>query len=178
MLGPTCTLRSCLCAMTSLRNRARSVAYCSRVRRSERASFFTSNPRQSVSHPEQRQGMRGRGAVSQAAFDLMPRHRAIARVEVRPARLNALHDRLADLHGDVAKLALDPVGAIVAGTALDRLHRRTGNQLQHVAGLESDVLHPQMAGHVIRDLAEGARKIRAHQSGLMTQCQILEWIEY
>ena len=89
----------------------------------------------------------------------MTRHRAIAGIEICAGRLNALHDRLADLHGGVAKLPLDAVGPIVPRTPFDRFHRGSRNQLQHVACLESDILHPQVAGNVIRDPAERARKI-------------------
>src|SRR5208283_468264 len=118
MLGPTCTLRSRLCAMTSLRSRDRSEAYCSRLIKSARTSFCMP-PLQSVGHSQQRQRMRRRWRVLQAAFDLMSGHRAIARVKIRAARLDSLHDRPADLHGGVAKLPLDAVGAVVARTALD-----------------------------------------------------------
>src|ERR1700675_348883 len=103
MLGPTCTLRSCLWAITSVRNRARSTAYCSKLKRSPRSSFFTLCFRQSVGHSEQRERMSRRRRRVQSAFYLMARHRAIAGIEIGAARLHALHDRLADLHGGVAK---------------------------------------------------------------------------
>src|ERR1700692_4902289 len=106
MLGPTCTLRSRLWAMTSLRSRARSAAYCSKLKRSPRVSFFTLCFRQAVGHSEQCQRMRRRRRI-QSAFYLMAGHRAVAGIEIRAARLNALHDRLADLHGRVAKFAFD-----------------------------------------------------------------------
>src|ERR1700722_14179374 len=177
MLGPTCTLRSCLWAMTSLRSRDRSAAYCSKLKRSPRVSFFTLCFRQAVGHSEQRQRMRRRRRRVQSAFYLMTRHRAVAGIEIRAAHLNALDDRLADLHGVVAKLALDAIGSVVPRAPFDRFHRGSGYQLQHVARLESDILHPQMTGDVIRDLAEGACEIRAHQTGLVAQCQIFERIE-
>src|SRR5271163_4415030 len=108
MLGPTCTLRSCLWTMTSPRKRCLSEAYCSRLRRSWRVSFFMLFARQSVGHSEQGERMRRRRRVFQAAFDLMSGHRAIAGVEVRAARLHALHHWSADLHGLVPEFPFDP----------------------------------------------------------------------
>src|SRR5580704_15441196 len=122
--------------------------------------------------------MRRRRAVIEPALDLMSRHGAIAGVEVGAARLHALDHRLADFHGDAAILTLDPVGPVVTRAALDRFHRRSGNELQYVASLETEILHPQVAGHVIGDLAESAGEIRAHQPGFVPQRQILERIEY
>src|SRR5580700_10195869 len=122
ILGPTATLRSCLWAMTSLRNRGRSAAYCSKLIRSARASFCMSRT-QTISHSQQRHGVSRGRPIAQAAFDLVARHRTIACVKVGAARLHALHDRLADLHGDVAKLPFYAVGAVVTRAALDRLQR-------------------------------------------------------
>src|ERR1700722_16712476 len=150
MLGPTCTLRNRLWAMTSLRNRDRSEAYFSRLMRSRRANFFTfvilsflcgSESLQPIGHPEQRQWMGRRRPWVQAAFNLVSRHRTIAGVEVRIACLHALDDRLTNLHRVVAKLSLDAVCTIVTRTPLYWFHGRSGNQLQHVASLEADVLH-------------------------------------
>src|SRR5271165_4050436 len=138
MFGPTRTLRNCFCAMTSLRSRLRSAAYCSRLIRSRRANFCIL---QAVGHSEQRHGMRRRAPVSQAAFYLVARHRTVARIIIRAARGNALNDRPADLHGGVAKLSFDAIGAVVPRTALDRLDRRLRNELEDVAGLEAHVLH-------------------------------------
>src|ERR1700733_4323879 len=164
--------------MTSLRNRFRSEAYCSKLMRSWRVNFFTLGTHQSIGHSEQRERMRRRTLILQAAFDLMSRHRAVARIEVGAGGLHALHDRLADLHGFVAKLALDAVGAIVARTPFDGLHRGSRNQLQDIASLQSDVLYPQMTGHVVGALAEGALEIHAQEPGLVPQRQILEGVKY
>src|SRR5580700_5165984 len=111
--------------------------------------------------------MRWRQSRIQAAFDLVTRHRTIAGIEFGTARLNALNHRLAYFHGCVAKLSLDAVSTVVTRTPFDRLHGGSRNQLQHVASLEPDILHPQMARDMVRDLAEGAREIGAHQSGLV-----------
>src|SRR6185437_15040551 len=172
MLGPTWMLRTCLWAMTWPRNVARSTAYCSRLIRSSRVSFFTlpsrvtaeSIVRKTVGHAQQRQRMRRRDLGHHAAFDLMARHRAIAGIKIGAARLHALYDRFGDLHGRVAKLPLDAVGSVVARASFNRFHGCPRDQLQHVAGLEADVLHPQVAGHMVRDLAQGAGEIGAQQS--------------
>src|SRR6267142_4604719 len=106
--------------------------------------------------------MRRRRRILQTALDLMARHRAIACVKVRAARLHALDHRFADLHGSIAKLPLDAVGAIVARTSFDGLDSGSGNQLQYVASLESDILHSPVAGDVVGDFAERPCEISAH----------------
>src|ERR1700722_9333912 len=176
MLGPTCTLRSWCWARTSLRKPFLSEAYCSKGMRSWRVSFFTSGARQSVGHSEQSERMRRRGRGVQAAFDLMSRQGASAGLKVRAARLHTLYDRPADLHGFVPEFPLDPVGPVVTRTAFDGFHGGSRNQLQYVASLESNILDSQMAGHMVRDLAERACEIRAHLSGLVPQRQVLERI--
>src|SRR5258708_38650098 len=98
--------------------------------------------------------MRRRRRIFQSAFDLMARHRAIAGVKIRAARLHALDDRFADLHGGIAKLSFDAVRAVVTRTPFDGLDSGSGNQLQYVASLESDILHSQVTGDVVRHFAE------------------------
>src|SRR5271170_4994322 len=132
MLGPTCTVRSCLWAMISARRRGRSSEYCSSVIKSWRASFCMRSSLKPVGHSEQRQGMDGRGFPAQAALDLMAGHRTIARVEVRTARLDALDHGLGDFHRSLAKFPLDSIGAIVTGAPFDGLDAGAGNELQDV----------------------------------------------
>jgi hypothetical protein len=117
-------------------------------------------------------------AVRQSAFDLMACHRTIARVKVGAARLHALDDRLADLHRNIAKFPLYAISSVVTGTSLDGLHGGPRNELQYVASLESDVLHAQVARHVVCDLPERAGEIHAQQSRLVAQRQVFEWIEH
>src|SRR5579863_3713802 len=107
--------------------------------------------------------MRRRRRIVQTAFDLMACHWAIACVKVGAARLHALDDRLADLHGGIAKLPLDAIRAVVARTPLDGLDSGSGYQLQYVASFESDILHSQMTGDMVCDFAERAGEIGAHQ---------------
>src|SRR5688572_17608076 len=160
--GPSATLRLRLCSSTLARKSLRAVEYCSRLIRSLRVSRgrFMSD---SVGHPQELQRMR-RFAGSmlrpgQARFDLVPGHRAIAGIEVGAAVGDAAHDRTADLHRNVAILALHSVSAVVPGAALDRLDLRLRHQHQHVARLQAQVLHAQMTGHVVADLAELAREV-------------------
>src|SRR6187431_1156527 len=87
------------------------------------------------------------------AVDLMARHRTVARVMIRVGLRDSRNDRLADLYGSSPVFLLHRVGAVVAGATLDHLNRRLGHELEHVARLESNVLHTQMAGHVVTDLA-------------------------
>src|SRR5580704_13591685 len=131
--------------MTSLRRRARSIEYCSNVMRSGRSSFsmivtFGGKPPLSkpVRHLEQRQGMCRRPFAGQPALDLPPRHRTIARVKIRAARLDPLHHGPADLHGSLAKFPLDAVGSVMTRAAFDRLHGGSGHELQDVAGLQAE----------------------------------------
>src|SRR5258708_30889655 len=104
----------------------------------------------------------------------MARHRAIACVKVRAARLHALDHRFADLHGSIAKLPLDAVGAIVPRTTFDGLDSGSGNQLQSVASLESDSLHSQVAGDAVGDVARGPRASSAHHSGFVPRGRLLD----
>ena len=66
----------------------------------------------------------------------------------------------------------------MARAALDRLDLRLRHQHQHVARLQSEVLHAQVTGHVIADLAELAREVGAQQARLVARPQILERIEH
>ena len=101
--------------------------------------------------------MGGRPLIGQAALDLMARHRAIAGVKVRGARLDPLDDGLADLHRGLPEFALHAVGAVVTGASLDGQHGGLRHQLQNVARLETDVLHAQVTGDVVGDLSQRAR---------------------
>src|SRR5580692_9608742 len=103
--------------------------------------------------------MRRRRLLFQAALDLMAGHRTVACVEVGTARLHPLKYRLADLHGLVAELFLDAVGPVMPRAPLDGLHGGSRNELQYVASLESNVLHAQVTGDVVGDLAQRALEI-------------------
>src|SRR6188768_3251209 len=105
--------------------------------------------------------MRGFLAGPEPRFDLMSGHGAVAGVVISSRVRDALDDGTADLHGDIAVLALHAISAVVTGTALDDFHLRPRHQRQHIARAESEILDPQMARHVVTDLADRARKIRA-----------------
>ena len=66
----------------------------------------------------------------------------------------------------------------MARASLDRLHGGAGDELQYLARLEADVLHAQMAGDVIENLAERLRKISAQLSCFVAQDEVFEGIEH
>ncbi len=72
---------------------------------------------------------------------------------------------------------LHGVGAVVAGAALDHVDRGVRDELQHVAGLQADVLHAQVTRHVIAHLAERLLEVRAQLAGAMQEHQVFERIE-
>src|SRR5277367_3044355 len=120
--------------------------------------------------------MRRGYTVRQAAFDLMAGHRTIARVKIGAACLHSLDDRLADLHRSMTKFPLYAICSVVTGTPFDGLHGGPRNELQYVASLQSDILHAQVASHVVCDLPERAGEISAQQSRLVAQRQVFERI--
>src|SRR5262245_31211324 len=130
--GPTWTMRSRLCSSTLLRNSLRPAEYCSRLIRLARVSRGMGSPSDTVGHAQQLERMRRRPCPTgigfarigllEPRFDLVPRHRTVARVEVRARVGDPPHDGAADLHRYVAVLALHAVGSVVARAAFDRLH--------------------------------------------------------
>src|SRR3989337_1670269 len=95
----------------------------------------------------------------EAGLDLMPRHGAIAGIMIRARVAHATKHRTADLHRHVAKFFFDAISTVVARAALDRIDLRLWHQHQHVARLHAEILHPQVTGHVITDLAELVREL-------------------
>src|SRR5690606_11446092 len=67
--------------------------------------------------------------------------------------------RPADPHRRLVELLLDAPGPGVARAAFDRRYLRCRYQLQEFARLLADVLYAQVAGHVVRDLAELATEV-------------------
>src|SRR5579863_458035 len=158
------------------RNAGRSRAYCSSVISSEAASLRTAlDP---VSDAQQLQRVGRRAFASEATFNLMTGHGAVAGVIVGAGTLHALEHRATDLHRGVTKFALYGVGTVVTGTTLDHFDRGIRHQSQHIAGLEPDILHAQVTRHVIADPAEPAAEIRAQQAGLVPEHEVFERIEY
>ena len=68
--------------------------------------------------------------------------------------LHAADDRPRNLQRGLAKPGLYTVGSIVPGTTLDRFDLGIRNQFEDRFGLQPDILDPQMAGHLVSDLAE------------------------
>src|SRR5690606_12203372 len=81
-----------------------------------------------IRHPQQLQGMRGSRAMFQSGLNLPASHRTVARVEIGARISDAAHDRPADLHGDLAKLALHAVRAVVSRATLDGLDLHAGRE--------------------------------------------------
>ena len=61
--------------------------------------------------------------------------------------------------------------------ALDGLHLGVGHELQHVARLQADVLHAQVARHLVADLAEARFELGCEQTFAVAQHQVFERIE-
>ena len=59
-------------------------------------------------------------------------------------------------------------------TPFNRLYRGIGNQLQQVARLHADILHPQVAGDLIGYLAKRLFEIRFQQSMPVSQHQVFK----
>src|SRR5215831_15016904 len=182
--GPTASCRSALCCSTRARNDGRSRAYCSRGMRSAAQSLFTvsllasaSRTSQPVSDPQQPQWMLRGAWRSEAAFNLMSGHRAIARIVIGGCALHALHHGAADADRGGAKARLHTISTVVTRAALDGIDAAAWNEPQQVTRLQSDVLHAQVTGHVIAHLAERHLEIRAQAASRVAQHQVLERIE-
>src|SRR6185437_4709424 len=130
-----------------------------------------------VGEAHERERMLGLAAVLEAALDLLAGHRAVARVVLGGSGFDALDHRATDLHGSGAEFLFHAVGAVVPGAALDRLDGGLGDQAQHVAGLEPDVLHAQVTGDVVSDLAERALEVGAQEARPVAVHEVLERIE-
>ena len=65
----------------------------------------------------------------------------------------------------------------MARAPLDHGHLGVGHELQHVPGLQTDVLDPLVAGHVIGHLAQRLPEIGVQLAGLVPQHEIFEGIE-
>ena len=122
--------------------------------------------------------MRRLACALEPRLDLPRRHRTVARVVIRPRRRNSAENGPSDLHRDVAVFFLDTVGAVVTRATLDRLDLGAGNEREHVACLETQVLHTQVTGDVVAHLAERLVEIRAQQTRAVTPHQVFERIEH
>src|SRR5579862_3778150 len=176
--GPTASCRVRLCASTRARKASRSRAYCSSVMRSAALSCRASITSQSVSEAQQSERVLRRALrLREEALDLLAGHRTVAAVVIGLGALDTLCHRAADLRRGGPELALHAVGAVVPGAALDHLDGRARDQLECVAGLQPEILHAQMAGHVVGHLAEGLLEVGAQQAVLVAQHQVLERVE-
>ena len=64
------------------------------------------------------------------------------------------------------------------GAALDGVELRIGHETQHLAGFEADVLHAQVAWHMVRHRPQLPLEIGFQFSFLVPQHQIFERVEY
>src|SRR5688572_14675568 len=181
MFGPIAIVRRRLWAMTRLRKASRSRAYCSRDIRSagesRRFSRFIRDPSDAIGLAQQRQRMPRLPRIPEPGRDLVPGHGTVAGQPSTGEGGDALRDRAPDLHRRGMELALDRIGAIVAGTALDRRQLRGGDEREQVAGLEADILHAQVTGNLVGEFAETGREIGAQLPFRMPEHQVLERIE-
>src|SRR5258706_6701102 len=111
-------------------------------------------------------------------LDVNPGERAIRADVIRLGRAHLPEHRLADLHRRFERLLLDAVRAGMSRAPLDRVQLGAGYQLQRLAWLPSDILDAQMAGNVIRHLAQRLLEIGPQQAVLVARDQVLERIEH
>ncbi len=114
--------------------------------------------------------------MTEAVGDMRARHRAVAGIGRGVELLYLAHDRLHDLHRVFVCLLAHRIGAIVPRAALDGLDLGAGDQREHVACLQTDVLHPLVTGHLVGHLAETVRELGVQQAGLVAMHQVFEGI--
>src|SRR5688572_13529836 len=118
------------------------------------------------------------GRFAHALHDVARGDRAV-RAYVMGIRLGHLAEhRAADLHGVLEVLGLHAPSAVVARAALDDLHLRAWNRLEHLARLLSHVLYARMARDVIGDASERVLEIGPEQPVFLAQHEVLERIEH
>src|SRR5690606_28654144 len=113
--------------------------------------------------------MRRLTVAFEAGLNLTRRHGTIARVMIGPGIADPPHNRARDLDRCIPKFALDPVRSIVPSATLDRIDLSVGYQHQHIARLETNVLHPRVTRHVVSDLTELVYEVGAKQSCSMAR---------
>jgi hypothetical protein len=101
----------------------------------------------------------------------------VAREVLRFRCVDLPRDGSGDLARDGRVFLLDTVRAVVARAAFDGRHGGVGDELKHVARFESQVLHAQMARHLIADLAEARGEVRFEQPLTVPQHQVFERVE-
>src|SRR5947208_9189915 len=87
-------------------------------------------------------------------LDLQRGQRTVRDDHVGPDRLEVAEQRPRHRQRCVVELALEAPGAVHPRAPFKHVDRRAGHQEQHVAGLEADLLHAEMAWSVIGDPAE------------------------
>ena len=87
-------------------------------------------------------------------LDLQRGQRTVRDDHVGPDRLEVAEEGPRHRQRCAVELALEAPGAVHPRAPLQHVDRRAGHQEQHVACLEADLLHAEMAWSVIRDPAE------------------------
>ena len=118
-----------------------------------------------------------RRLVVEAVGDVAAGHRAVAGEVVGVGLLDTILHRPGQLARERVGLALDAVGAVVAGAALDGGDLRIRHQLQYLARLRADLLHALVARHLPGDLAQRRPEVGLQQAGLVPFGQVLERVE-
>src|SRR5579859_5995384 len=119
---------------------------------------------ESVGQAQERERMLPlRAALADTLLDVTRGNRAIRRNVVWIRLRHLPEHRPADLHRVGIVLRLHAPGTVVARATLHGGDRRAGDKLQRFSGLLAHVLHPRMAGYVIRNPAERVREVRLEQ---------------
>src|SRR5436190_12074860 len=98
-------------------------------------------------------------ALPARLLDLEGRERAVGDEQIGFRLLEVAQERPRHLARVVVELALESPGPVHARAALDQLDRRSRHEPQEVARLEADLLHAEMARHLVGDLAERAPEL-------------------
>src|SRR6185436_9701751 len=191
--SPSCTVRSFLWASTRSRNALRVLAYCSRDMRLSAVIvpicvspvlFEAGVALEPVSNADQRQwmllaGLPGaEGAICDPLLYMAARDRAVRTYIVGGSGCHLAEDRPADFHRVREKFGLDPPGPVVPRATLHRVDLGLRHELEQLAGLQSHILHAQVARDVIRHFAQRRFEIGPEQSVPVTHDQKFEWVEH
>ena len=117
-----------------------------------------------------------RATFADALLDMASGNRAVGADVIGLGVAHQAEHRAADFHRLFKVLAFYAPGAVVPGAALDGRDLGLRHHLQQFAGLLTHVLHAQMAGNVIRHLAQRFFELFLQQTVLVAQHQIFKRI--
>jgi hypothetical protein len=91
---------------------------------------------------------------------------------------NFSNHRPGDFFRYVMKLLFYCIRSVMPGTPFDGFDFGVRREREKIAGFQADVLHPQMAGHLVGDLAECVLKVRFKKTVPVPEHQVFERIEH